>query len=192
MNYIDKILSIGKANGGYVRGKDLSERGIPRVYLSRLNKRDVLRCLAQGIYILSDYVEDEIYTFALRYSKASFSRYTAMYLNGLTNRQLECIQANFPVTYNTTKIQGIKCYQPCKQLYELGQATVTTPLGHMVKSYNIERCICDLFYFDEFDIEDKSYAVKVIDKSRLDYDKLFSYAETMKVLPQVKSVFEVI
>lgn len=192
MNYIDGIISIGKTNGGYVACKDVVKKGIPSIYLSRLLKQGTLRSLARGVYILFDYPEDEIYTISLCYARAVFSRRSALYLNGIVNRQLEQIEANFPLNYNVSNIQRLQTYRTNKEQYELGQALVKTPLGHEVKSYNIERCICDLFYYDDFDIEDKSYAIKAVDKSKIDYDKLFSYAKTMKVLPQVKSVFEVI
>ncbi len=192
MNYIDKIILIGKENGGYVVGKNITSKGIPSIYLSRLSKQGVLRYLARGIYILSEYPEDEIYTLSLRYTMAVFSRRSALYLNGMSNRQLDQIEANFASNYNASNIQRIKAYRIDKELYELGQTCVKTPLGHEVKSYNVERCICDLFYYDDFDIEDKAYAIRAIDKSKIDYDKLFFYAKNMKVLSQVKSVFEVI
>lgn len=189
---INNIIKIGKSNGGYVTSCEVNENKIPTAYLSRMTAEKTLRKLSYGIYILDGYPEDEIYTVSLRYTRAVFARYTALYLNGMTNRQIERIEANFPAAYNTSKVQNIKCYKPCRELYELGISKVKTPLGHEVKSYNIERCICDLFYYDDFDIEDKSYAIKTLDKSKIDYDKLFSHAKIMKVLPQVKSVFEVI
>ncbi len=189
---VDEIIKIGEINDGYITSREVNARGIPTVYLSRMVTDRIINKLSYGIYILNGYPEDEIYTAALRYNRAVFSRRTALYLNGITNRQFECIEANFPAKYNTSKVQGMKCYKPCDELYELGKVLAVTPLGHAVKSYSIERCICDLFYYDDFDIEDKSYAIKAIDKNKINYDKLFSYAKIMRVLPQVKSVFEVI
>lgn len=189
---IDKIILIGKLNGGYITSREVNESGIPTVYLSRMTNDKILYKVSYGIYLLNGYPEDEIYTISLRYNKAVFARHTALYLNGMTNRQIERIEANFPAAYNTSKVQTVKCYKPCRELYALGLTVTKTPLGHEVRSYNIERCICDLFYYDDFDIEEKSYAIKIVDKNKIDYDKLFSYAKTMKVLPQVKSVFEVI
>lgn len=192
MQYIDAIIRIGEADGGYVTSRGLKEKGVPTVYLTRMVNAGMLCKLAEGIYILPKYMEDEIYTTALRYRRAIFSRHTALYLHGITNKQIECIEANFPARYNTTKIQEIKCYRLSKDLYELGQITVVTAFRHIVNAYSIERCICDLFYCDDFDIEEKGYAIRAIDKSKIDYDKLFAYAKRMKVLPQVKSVFEVL
>lgn len=192
MDYTEAIIDIGKENGGYIVGKNLSQKNIPRVYLARMERQGILNCLTRGIFILSNYPQDEFYTNALRYKKAVFSRHTALYLNNLSNRQIECIEANFPIAYNTEKIQNIKCCRLSRDLYELGKTIVITPLGHKVNSYNIERCLCDLFYYDDFDIEEKSYAVKAVDRTKLNYDRLFDYAAKMKVLPQVKSVFEVL
>lgn len=192
LNNINKIIEIGKTCGGYVIGKAIAARGISTVYLSRMLKSGALTRLAPGIYLLNGYPEDEFYTVSLRYAEAVFSHRTAMYLNELTNRQCEYIEVNFPINYNNAHIEKVKFYRMRKEILDLGKITVKTPLGHEVKSYNIERCICDLFYYDDFDIEDKSYAIKVVDKSKIDYDKLFSYAKIMQVLPQVKSIFEVI
>lgn len=189
---IEKIIQIGKADAGYVTSREATAKGISTVYLARMVADKMLRKLSYGIYILDGYPEDEIYTVGLRYNRAVFARRTALYLNAMTNRQLECIEANFPAKYNSSKIRGIKCYKPCAELYELGQVSTATPLGHTVKSYNIERCVCDLFYYADFDIEDKSYAIRSIGKSKMDFDKLFAYAKAMKVLPQVKSIFEVL
>ncbi|MCI9405281.1 MAG: hypothetical protein HFJ22_07685 [Clostridia bacterium] len=192
MSYIDDIIEMGQADCGYVISRNVKERGIPTVYLTRMVDGGMLNQLTNGIYILPRYMEDEFYTCFLRYRRAVFSRRTALYLNGITNRQLECIEANFPAGYNTTKIDGIRCYRICNDLYELGQTTAVTAFGHTVPVYNIERCICDLFYYDDFDVEEKGYVIRCVDKSKIDYDKLFAYAKQMKVLPQVKSVFEVL
>lgn len=192
MHYIEKIIEIGKCDGGYVTSRSVKEKGIPTVYLTRMVHNGMLRKLADGIYILPGYIDDELYTCALRYGRAVFSRHTALYLNGITNRQLECIEANFPSKYNTTKIDGIKCYRVCKDLYELGKVAAMTAFRHAVYIYNIERCICDLFYYDDFDVEEKAYIIRSVDKREIDYDKLFTYAKRMKVLQQVKSVFEVL
>lgn len=192
MNYTDAIIEIGKANGGYIIGKQIRERNIPSIYLTRMKRQGVVRSVAYGVSLLSDFPEDEFFTYALCYERAVYSRHTALYLNGMSNRQLEFIEANFPANYNIANIQGVRGYRTSEELYELGKSIVITLLGHEVNSYNIERCICDLFYYDDFDIEEKSFAIKSLDKSKLNYDRLFTYAKQMKVLPQVKSVFEVI
>lgn len=192
MQNFGEIVKMGKTNGGYVICSEIKQCSNPRVYLSRMVKQGFLNKISQGIYILNGFPEDELYSYALRYNRAVFSRHTALYLNGMTNRQLERIEANFPRGYNTEKIREIKCYRTSQELYELGQIDALTPLGHKVKSYNIERCICDLFYYDDFDVEEKAFAVKTIIKADIDYDKIFEYAKRMKVLAQVKSVFEVI
>ncbi len=192
MHYIDEIIKMGQTDGGYVISRNVKEIGIPTVYLTRMVDRGMLNKIADGIYILPRYIEDEFYTCFLRYERAVFSRRTALYLNGITNTQLKCIEANFPADYNTMKIKGIKCYRTSKSLYELGQSQAITAFRHIVHTYDIERCICDLFYYDDFDVEEKGYVIRCVDKSKIEYDKLFAYAKQMKVLPQVKSVFEVL
>lgn len=192
MRYADQIMQIGISNGGYVTCYEVIAHGIPTVYLTRMIRDKVLTKLTNGVYLLDGYVEDETYTFFLQYKKAVFSRRTALYLNDMTNRRLEYIEANFPSNYNTAKISALRCHRVAGQLYEMGKTVVSTPFGHKVNSYNCERCICDLFYYDDFDIEEKSYAIKSVEKTKIDYDKMFAYAKQMKVLAQVKSVLEVL
>jgi hypothetical protein len=151
-----------------------------------------LKKLASGIYLLAGFVEDEFYTAGLRFGCAVFSRRTALYLNGLTNRQLEGIEMNFPSNYNTTGIEKIKCYRVMGRTFEVGIGEAETPSGNIVKCYDKERCICDLFYYDDSDTEEKTFAIKAYKKSGADFDKLFDYAEKLGVLVQIKSIFEVL
>lgn len=192
MTYEEKITQEGKSNGGYIMRKDIVGQGIPSVILSRMEKAGTIERVAPGIYLLEGYLRDEFYEISSRYGTAAFSRETALYLQNLTNRQLEKIEVNFPPHFNASGLKGVRCHFPGKTVYELGQTVIETPFGHKVKSYDVERCICDLFYHDFADNEEKAFVFANIDKKNLDYDKMFLYAAKLRVLPQIKAIFEVL
>lgn len=193
MTYSEKVNEIGKANGGYVTSSDATRANIPSMILSRMVKEGKLERIASGVYILPGFLDDEFYTLSIRYKSAVFSRRTALYLWGLTNERLSFMDVNFPSHFNTSRLKGIVCHYPCQRLYSLGQCEVVTPFGHKVKSYDIERCLCDLFlYRDDFDAEERSYVVKNIDKTKIDIEKLLLHAEELKVLREIKTALEII
>lgn len=192
MSYKERILDVGLSNHGYITLDSIRKQNIPTIYLSRLEKAKEITRLCKGIYLLNGYQEDKFYTNSLYFSNAVFSRRSALYLNGLTNRQLETIEANFPYNQNTSRIITMKCYRVNETLYSLGKTEVKTPFDNIVKTYDKERCICNLFLFDNFDNEEKSFAVKAYKACGIDYDKLFEYADKLGVYTQIKSIFEVI
>lgn len=45
---------VALARGGFVRPRDLAERGIPRAYLGRLVQKGILEHVDRGLYRLAD------------------------------------------------------------------------------------------------------------------------------------------
>ncbi len=152
----------------------------------------LIQKLDNGIYILNDYFDDEFYTFSLKYSKLIFSRTSALYLNGLYNKQLEYLEANFPYSYNVSKIKGLCCHQICSSKYDLGVIEIQTPAGNIVKTYDKERCICDLYLYDDLDNERIRYAISEYKRQGINHDKLFEYAKKLGIYDKIKAIFEVI
>ena len=113
-------------------------------------------------------------------------------MQGLSNSQLNILEACFPFGTNPTYIP-VKCYVTRdKKLYELGIEYVETPSGNKVKCYDKERCICNLFLYDVYDDELKSYAIKEYKKNYLNVEKLYKYAEELGCYKIIKTIFEVL
>lgn len=192
MTYADRAIQMAKNNGGYLIVKEAVKSGIPTAAFSQMAKDGKIEKVAPGVYLLPDYLKDELYEVAVRYNKLAFSRSTAIYLQGLSNRKLEKIEANFPPHFNTGRLSGILCHYPSESLYNLGLCEVETPLAHKVKSYEVERCLVDLFYYhDDFDSEERAYILKNVDKGRIDFPKLLRYAEQLKVEKEIMTIMEV-
>ena len=83
----DKIISIAKENNGYITNKILKENNIPSVYIYRLVNERIFKKLYHGIFIMDGYIEDEFYIIHLLYPNLIFCMETALYLQGLSNRQ---------------------------------------------------------------------------------------------------------
>lgn len=191
MTYKDKIMEIGRANGGYIIGRDLDGKGISSSILSRMEKDGSIEKTSRGVYKLVGYPYDDFYDFNNTYKAAAFSRRTALYLNNLSNKQLDDLfDVNFPQGYNASNVKGASVRYPGKKMYDLGKTKVETPCGHMVDSYDVERCLCDIFYYDACDIEEQKFAFREASKRKLDYDKLYYYAEKMGVLREIRAIFE--
>ena len=186
----DKIFKLQK--NGYILAKDLKENNIPSVYLTRLERLNEITKVHRGIYVLNDVVEDQLYIKSLTYSDLIFTNRTALYLNELTNRQLNEIDVAFPFGRNTT-YYGLNSFISRKDsVYRTGITEVITPSGNLVKCYDKERCICNLFLYDVFDEEERAYAILEYKRKYLNLDKLYEYAKILGCYEQIKNIFEVI
>ena len=55
----------------------------------------MIKKVAYGIYILPDYIEDEFYINYLKNKDLIYTNSSALYLHGLTHKQLDTYQVNF-------------------------------------------------------------------------------------------------
>lgn len=118
-----------------------------------------------------------------------------MYLHGLLNRPIDCIEANFPRSYNISNLKrsGVFAYNVSGIRYDFGISEVRTPSGFMVPCLDKERTICDMFLYDICDVEEKQYAMRTyLNGTDAQLDKLYSYAEKLKVEKQVIAATEVL
>lgn len=92
----EQFLCLKKLNmNGYIFTKILKDNNIPTIYLTRLCKKVSIKRVAYGIYILSDYIEDEFYINYLKNKDLIYTNSSALYLHGLTHKQLDTYQVNF-------------------------------------------------------------------------------------------------
>lgn len=191
MNYKERILEIASNNGGYVLRKDLAESGIPSVYLSRMLRSEELVKVASGIYTLPDTFDDDYYTFSLRHPDAVFCRRAALSLHDMTNVRYVRLEANFPRSYNAGYISNAVCHRTSGAKYETGIEMTRTHFGNMVKCYDRERCLCDLFLYDFTYLEEKQFALQAYFDNKPVIDKLYRYAKELGVEREIKTLLEI-
>lgn len=192
MNKYD-VLKIANDNNGYIYSQIIKKYNIPTILLTRLTREGLLTKLDRGIYISDNGVEDKLFIYSIKYSKIVYSGETALFLNELSNKQTPCLEFTIPFGTHVPKINGfnVKHTRTCN--FELGLTFVKTQFGNKVRSYDMERCICDLFIRpDYYEYEDRVFAIREYANNFLNFKKLYDYAKKLNVYDEVRNVFEVI
>lgn len=189
----EQIFCILENNNGFLVLKNALKSGIPSSDISKMVKDGELERVAPGLYHSDYFLYDEFHKIALQYKHAVFCRSTALYLHNLSNMRIISFEANFPSRHKAKNVTGVTCYQPGDKLYKLGICEVEDPFGVKVKAYDVERCICDLFlYYHDFDPEERAFALREVDKKKLDYFKLYDYAQKLGVVREISIIMELV
>lgn len=196
MTNTERILEILKKNNGVITTAEVTASGISRGSLKHLVDTGVLERASRGVYQLADVWDDEMYHLQVRYKKGIFSGETALYLHDLTDRTPSRFQMTFPNGYNLTNVkkENIRCNQVIKKLYEMGVLEIKTPAGNIVRTYNMERTLCDILRTQSnTDIQIVSDAFKRYAKRNDKNVPLLSkYAKVLRVEAKLRSYLEVL
>ena len=190
-----KILKIMKNNNELITPAQLEEKGISRVYLSNMEKEGIIERIERGIYVTKDFKYDEYYLFQLKYPKAIFSYNTALYFYEMTERTPIKMDVTVYREYNPHRFKDlVNVYKVSKELYNLGVTERKSPQGMKVKTYNLERTVCDIIKDnDSLDIETRNKAIKKCIKSKeFSASTMFEYAKKMNIYDKVKNYMEAI
>ena len=190
-----KILKILKNNNEIITPAQLEEKGISRVYLSNMEKEGIIERIERGIYVTKDFKYDEYYLFQLKYPKAIFSYNTALYFYEMTERTPIKMDVTVYREYNPHRFKDfVNVYKVSKELYDLGVIEKKSPQGMKVKTYNLERTVCDIIKDkDSIDIEIRNKAIKKCIKNKeFNASKMFEYAKKMNIYDKVKNYMEAI
>jgi predicted transcriptional regulator of viral defense system len=193
---IDKIRDILKDQNGILLTSDLEKLGVPRTYLSILMEKGEIQRISRGVYAACDTLVDEMTSIQARYKRAVFSHETALYLLGLTDRTPLFYSVTVPAAYNATslKASGAKVYFVKRSLYLLGIITIKSPHGNAIKTFNLERTICDVVRSrNKIDIQLVNEALKkyVIRKDR-NIDQLYNFAQQFRIQKIIREYVEVL
>ena len=192
---IDKILKIMKKNNEMITPAQLEKKGISRVYLSRMEEEGIIERIDRGIYVTKDFKYDEYYLFQFKYPKAIFSYNTALYFYEMTERTPIKMDVTVYREYNPHRFKDlVNVYKISTELYNLGVTEKKSPQGMKVKTYNLERTVCDIIKDkDSLDIEIRNKAIKKAIKSKeFNASKMFEYAKKMNIYDKVKNYMEAI
>lgn len=196
MNYAEKLDELIKKQHGTVLSADLDAYEIPRVYLQMMVAEGKLERVDRGVYVSTDSIEDEMFSMQTKYPKLIYSHETALYLHGLSDRTPFEYSASVPSGYKVigTVADRFKIYYIKKELHELGVETVKSSHGNPIRSYNVERTICDLIRSrSRIDIQILNDALKRFVKLKsADHSLLMDYARKLKIEAVLKSYLEVL
>jgi predicted transcriptional regulator of viral defense system len=182
--------------GDFITSKQLTEAGLHRGVLSELVKKKKLARVSRGVYIKPTAWEDEMFILQYRYGKGIFSHETALYLQGMSDRTPSHFTMTFPWGYNVASLkdEAIKAKLAVKELYEIGIARLLSPVGNIIRSYDIERTLCDIVrgnYACDISIVNQAMKSYAASKGK-DIQKLMGYAEKLRVKSKILRYMEVL
>ena len=194
LNNLEKLKKLIQKQHGTILSADLDRNGIPRVYLRRMIDEGKLERVGRGIYVSVDSIEDEMYSMQTKYPKLIYSHETALYLHGLSDRTPFEYSASVPSGY---KVEGyladrFKIYYVNKELHNQEVETVKSNHGNPIRTYTLERTICDLIRSrSRIDVQILNDALKRFVKLKsADYSILMDQAKRLKVDSVLKNYLE--
>lgn len=196
MNYLEKLEKLIQKQHGTVLSADLDLYEIPRTYLQMMVADGKLERVDRGIYVSTDAIVDEMYSMQTKYPKLIYSHETALYLHGLSDRTPFEYSASVPSGYKVvgSMAERFKIYYIKKELHELGVEIVQSSHGNPIKTYNIERTICDLIRSrNRIDVQILNEALKRFVKLKsADLSMLMDYAKKLRIDAVLKNYLEVL
>jgi predicted transcriptional regulator of viral defense system len=195
-NYIKKVREILRDKNGILLASDLSKHDIPRTYLSILEKSGEIQRIARGVYSAADTLMDEMVSLQSRYKNAIFSHETSLYLWELNDRTPLSYSVTVPSGYNASSLKavGVKVYYIKHDLYSLGLTTTKSPHGNPIKTYDLERTICDVVRSrSQIDIQFMNDALKrYVTRKDKNIDLLYRYAVQFRIQKTIRAYVEVL
>ena len=146
-NHITTINEMLDNNDGIITSREITNAGIPRLYLPKMLKSGSLIKFERGIYAKNETIADDIYYLQHRYNRGVYSYETALYLHGLIDVEPEKSFLTFPRGYNAGSLKyesNIIVKHVSLNIHEIGLSEIKTPLGNVVKVYDIPRALCDM------------------------------------------------
>ena len=191
-----KILEIVEKNGGFITTKEVIEKGINDMALTRLTNNGVLERISRGYYGVVGCIEDDFYRIQSKSKNSVYSLATALYLHNLSDRTPLVLNITVPYNYNGTlrHEKGVNLNFVSRDILNLGIVEINSPFGMQIRVYDIEKTICDIIkYRSKMDAEIFSNALKEYVKLKgRDLRKLIGYAKEMKIEKKVMDCLEIL
>ena len=196
MTSFEILKEIAYANNGLILTRTKKKNGVSRASLSKLCKSGKISRVAIGQYVLSDDLNDEMFSLGLRSKWIIFSHESALFLNGISERT----PFEHTVTIPSSKTLAHSISDQCKiyyikdELHNLGKIQLPTTMGNLVWTYDMDRTVCDIIrsrsrMADEtFIAALKLYATN----SNKNLANLSLYATKMGIMQNVRKYMEVL
>lgn len=196
MTNAEKIIKIANENNGYVTTKQVKDANINTIELTRLVKQNKLERITRGYYSITNSFCDDYYKYQLKSKNCVFSHSTALYFYDLSDRTPLYFDMTVPVGYNgsLSKDKNVQLHYVKKEYLELGLTTVESPFGMKLRTYDLERTICDIVkYRNHMDKEIFTKALKwYAERKDKDLLKLMKYAKKLNIDKKVIEYMEVL
>ena len=196
MSTTEKIYALMSGRGGYLTTREARVNGIESKAMQRMADRGLIERVAHGLYIGADIFPDPFYVAQYRCPRGVFSNETALFLHNLSDRDPLRLMMTIPSGWNTKLLieDTILFFYSSPKKMELGVCVIETPSGMKVRTYDVERTLCDcLKNIDRLDRDLVLTALKRYIKSKArDSAKLLEYAAALKIRDIVYRYLEVL
>lgn len=147
MDYQVRIGQIMDQYNGFLLTDAVTKADIPRVYIKEFVDSGEVTKVERGIYLRKNAKDDILFRTQLKYKGIMYSHETALRLQGFLKKCPDSgITATVKTGINPTKLKarGLKIFTLKDELMDVGAITIKTKMGNEVKTYNLERTICDM------------------------------------------------
>jgi len=196
MNYIKQIENLLRKNNGTLVTSDLTEKNIPRVYLSKMLETGKIEKVERGVYVASDAIEDEMYYMQKIYPKIVYSHETALFLHNISDRTPFEYSVTVPSSYKVVSNlrESMKIFYIKDDIHQLGAMSIKNSFGNEMQIYNIERTICDILRSrNRIDTQIVTDALKkYVELKGANYKKLFEYSKLLNIEKVVRNYMELL
>jgi|GEM_PF-1042359 len=198
-----EIENIASRDPGYLLTKEITEAGIPRIYLTDyLIRHPNYERLERGVYVDTSVVTPDNFYILSLHKSAVFSYFSALHLLGVTENKVQpnIFDITLPAGYNKGRVQGkntgknrfvegenLRVHFTPRSKMQLGLETVKTQLGHNVPCFCAERSICEIEkhrkYFDEmqYHLAIRSF----FGWEKMNTSRLLEFASEFNVFPAI-------
>ena len=195
MNNIEMIMASFRQHQGFLTFQQVLEEKLPYKMLLRMIDEGQVEVEGKGLYRLPDTYLDEWFVMQQRFSKGIFSLETALWLHGLSLTVPFEMTMSFPYGTNTknVKLEGIRPIV-LRSYYDEGIIELERQVGQKIKVYEPERVLAEcLRPVYQVDVQVIAPAFKMyFQKHKVNYSKLFHYAQLFKVTNKLQSYIEVL
>lgn len=190
------IFSKLEQNNGHITTKEVCDLGVHRQFIKQLVDSGELVQTGRGIYQKPDVMEDELFDLQTEYKSGIFSYETSLYLHKMLERVPFFWTMTFKGKYHSEKLKerGVLIKLVIPKLFEDGIVEGLTPGNHKVKTYCMERTLCEILRSRAMtDIQIITFAFKeYVKKPERNLPLLMQYAKIFNVENKVRSYIEVL
>lgn len=191
-----KVTKLLNEQKGIIDLKAVLELGMSKAGFYSYARDNALIRVGHGVYASKEAWIDPLYLLHLRSKQVVFSHETALYLNGMTDREPIHYSVTVKRGYNPSRLgtDGIVVYTVKEELHELGLTQIKTSFDHLVPVYNVERTLCDIVKNrNKMDMQSFQDALKAYSlKKEKNLRRLMQYAKSFRLENVLKPYLEVL
>lgn len=192
-NTINEFL---KRNNGQLTSEEAKRLKIPSITLTRLVKSGRLERIGRGVYIDPAIFGDDMFAIQYRFKKGIFYKDTSLFLHGMIDRTPDKYEMNFPSNYNSAALKEypVKVHRQIDPYYSMGIEEIESPDQHLIKTYNMERTLCDIVQTrNPSDSETVNQAMNSYVKMKSkNLGLLNEYAKKLKVQSKIQTYMDIL